>query len=54
MTSMLCVAKVDLNWADNQYWITLFKVVGEISKLYTPKEKKPITPNEASKFIRRS
>ena len=51
---MLCVAKVDLNWADNQYWNVLFKVVGEVSKFYAPKEKKPITTSEASKFIRRS
>lgn len=54
MTSMLCVAKVSLEWADNQYWITLFNVVGEVSKLYAPKEKKPISTSEASKYIRRS
>ena len=51
---MLCVAKVDLNWADNQYWKVLFNVVGEISKVYAPKEKKPITTSEASNYIRRS
>ena len=49
----LCsVAKIDLNWADNQYFTTLFNVLGEISKTLTPKEKKKITASEASQFIR--
>ena len=49
---MCSVAKVDLNWADNQYFSTLFNVLGEITKTLTPKEKKKVTAMEAQKFIR--
>lgn len=52
MVSLLCVAKVDLKWADNQYWSVLYKVVGELARFYAPKQKKKITSSEASKYIR--
>ena len=53
MCALLGVCKVDLNWADNQYWDTLFKVVGEYTKMITPKEKKKVSASEMKNFIRK-
>lgn len=46
------MAKVDLQWADDQYWTTLYKVIRVIAKTYTPKEKKKVTASEMSAFIK--
>lgn len=32
--------KIDLQWADNQTWRTLFKLLNEIAEVSTPEEKK--------------
>ena len=52
MTANLVVAKVDLEWADNQYWLTLNKVVSELNKIMRPNEKRKLKTSEAQKFIR--
>ena len=52
MCATLTLSKVDLTWADDQYWSTLLKVVGEIAKVYKPKEKKKVTNTEMQNFIR--
>ena len=52
MTACLVTAKVDLQWADDQYWCVLFKVIREITDINTPKEKKKVTASEMSHFIR--
>ena len=55
MTSRLVVAKVDLEWADNQYWITLTNVIGELNKLIKlpeQKKKEKLKPSEAQKYIK--
>lgn len=51
MVALLCVAKVDLNWAEDQYLSTLLKVLGEINKVYTPKKKEKVTASEMRNFI---
>jgi hypothetical protein len=53
MTALLGVAKMDLNWADDQYWSTLFDVLREYTKIITPKEKRPVTAGDMTKFIRK-
>lgn len=50
--SLLCVAKIDLNWADDQYLSTLFKLIGELNKIYTPKKKEKVSASEMARFIR--
>lgn len=51
MVASLVLAKIDLAWADNQYWCTLFEVIREINKAITPKEKKKLTANDMAKFV---
>lgn len=52
MVATLCVAKVDLNWAEDQYWSTLFNVIGDLSKIYTKKEKRKLKASEANRFVK--
>lgn len=52
MVSSLCVLGIDLEWADNQYWSTLIKVIGEIVKIRTPKKKEKVTASQMSKYIK--
>lgn len=52
MVAVLSTAKVDLEWADDQYWCTLLKVIREIAKINAPKEKKKVSAGEMSHFIR--
>jgi hypothetical protein len=48
----LCVAKIDLEWADEQYLSTLFKVIREVNKIYTPKKKEKVSASEMAKHIK--
>ena len=41
-----------MKWADEQYLSTLFKVLREISKVYTPKKKEKVSASEMSKHIK--
>ncbi len=52
MVASLSVAKIDLMWAEDQYWSTLLKVIGAVTKFYTPKEKRKLNSGEAQKYIR--
>jgi len=52
MISMLTVCKIDLNWAENQYWSTLLKCIGEVNRLHTPSKKEKLTAKEAKNYIR--
>ena len=52
MVASLSIAKIDLEWAENQYWFTLFKVIGEINSMLKPKEKKKVSAAQMSKFIK--
>ncbi len=52
MVAILCAIGVDLNWADNQYWSTLSRVVGETTKLRTPKKKEKVTASQMTNFIK--
>lgn len=52
IVARLCVARIPLEWADEQYLSTLFKVIGELNKIYTPKEKKKVSASEMQKHIR--
>lgn len=49
---MLCACKIDLIWAEDQYWSTLLKCIGEYNRLHTPKEKRKLTSNEVKSYIR--
>lgn len=51
MSANLCVLGIDLNWADEQYWCTLLKVVREITDIRTPKKKEKITASGMQNFI---
>ena len=52
MVASLSVAKIDLIWADDQYWSTLFKVIREVNSILTPKEKKPVSAKQMKGFVR--
>lgn len=52
MVARLCVARIDLTWADEQYLPTLLNVMGEVSKIYTPKKKEKVTASEMKKHIK--
>lgn len=53
MVALLGVSKVDLMWAEDQYWSTLFNVIREYGKLMTPKEKKKVSAGEMQSFIKK-
>ena len=53
MVTLLCVSKVDLTWADEQYWYVLFNVIREYSNMMTPKERRKVTASEMQKFIKK-
>lgn len=52
MCAILLNAGIDLVWADNQYWCTLFSIINEISKSRTPKQKEKVSPAEMQQFIK--
>ena len=52
MVASLSIARIDLVWAEDQYWSTLFKVIGEVNKMLTPKEKKPVSAKQMKSFVR--
>jgi len=52
MVSSLVVARIDLNWADEQYWVTLTNVIRDMNKSMQPKEKRKLKVSEAQKFIK--
>ena len=52
MIASLCALGIDLNWADDQYWITLLQVIGESVKLRTPKKKEKVSASAMQKYIK--
>ena len=52
MVASLSVLGIDLEWAENQYWSTLTRVIGEIVKIRTPKKKEKVSASQMSKFIK--
>lgn len=52
MVALLSMAEVDLEWADGQYWTTLFNVFKEITILRTPKKKQKVTASQMQNFIK--
>jgi len=53
LNAMLCAIHVDLQWADNQYWITLIHLIGEYTKLHRKPKKEKVTAKEMAGFIRK-
>lgn len=52
MVASLSIAMIDLDWADNQYWCVLFAIIREKNKMLMPKEKKKITNQQMSNYIK--
>lgn len=52
MVAALCMAKIDLNWAEDQYWCTLLKVIREITKLNAPRQKEKVSASQMQKYIK--
>ena len=52
MVASLCALGIDLNWADDQYWSTLLNVIGEMTKLRTPKKMEKVSAPQMQKYIR--
>lgn len=52
MVALLSVAGVDLEWAEDQYWSTLSNIIGEITKIKTPKKKEKVTASQMGGFIK--
>ena len=52
MVASLCALHIDLQWAEDQYWSTLLNVIGEITKMRTPKKKTKVSANEMQRFIK--
>lgn len=47
----LAMARIDLNWADNQYFATLMDILEEYSKIGKKPEKKKVGASDIGKFI---
>lgn len=52
MVATLSVLGVDLVWAEDQYWSTLSRVIGEMNRIRTPKKKEKVSANQISQFIK--
>lgn len=52
MVASLSIARIDLNWAEDQYWSTLLKVIREKTRMLTPKERKPVSAKQMEGFVR--
>lgn len=52
MVSILTLNRIDLVWADEQYWTTLLKVFKSITNISKPKEKRKVSASELNQFIR--
>ena len=52
MVASLSLLGIDLQWADNQYWTTLMKVMGDIIKIKKPRKREKVSANSIGKFIR--
>lgn len=52
MVASLSIAKIDLNWADDQYWSVLFNVIREVNQILTPKKKEKVTAEKMRSFIK--
>lgn len=44
--------KIDIEWADNQHWCTLFKVINAMKQFNAPTKKEKISVGEMQKFIK--
>lgn len=53
MCATLSMIHVDLSWADDQYWVTLIKLIREYTKAHTKPKKEKLTAKEMSGFIRK-
>ena len=47
----LSMARIDLNWADDQYFTTLMNILDEYAKIGKKPEKKKVGASEIGKFI---
>ena len=52
LCSVLATMHIDLNWADDQYFNTLLKIIREFNKLGKKPEKRKVTASEMGNFIR--
>ena len=54
MCATLSIAKIDMEWADNQYWSTLFAVIREKTSMLMPKQvkKEKMSATQMQNFIR--
>ena len=52
MSAHLCVLGVDLEWADEQYWTTLLKIVREITEIRKPRKKEKVSASNMQNFIK--
>ena len=49
---MLALSDVSLEWAEGQYWSTLFAVISEKAKLMKKPQKKKVGANEMRRFVK--
>lgn len=47
----LSTARIDLNWADDQYFYTLMNILDEYTKIGKKPEKKKVGASEIGKFV---
>lgn len=52
MIALMTTAGIDLEWADGQYWTTLFDIIKNITILRTPKKKEKVSASKMAQFIR--
>ena len=50
--AMLALSDVSLEWAESQYWSTLFAVISEKAKLMKKPQKKKVGANEMRRFVK--
>lgn len=51
LCAMLSAYHIDLNWAQDQYWSTLFAVISEQQKLRQKPQKQKATASDMSRFV---
>lgn len=49
---MLALSDVSLEWAEGQYWATLFAVISEKTKLMKKPQKKKVSANDMRRFVK--
>lgn len=51
MCAILSLMHMDMSWANEQYWGTLFEIIFEYNKLVSPKKKEKIGGKQLMSYV---